>query len=544
MLKENENLTVKLPIPEKTYKTDNKCTTHPPIPVRRGESRINANILQKQKSENFNCKLKTNKNELCKIIPEIQDLSQCLQIEENSVFEDQDVFPESNIQVNLAHSNKISPSDQNTNFSCLIHTERSMNNMLPCASMCSAHQIPLKQSTMACNQAEQKQSLLKHTDSSNKFKCLESLSLLKNNSKILSTNQNSVSHSSQSLPAAKNNINLSASDDENILHSCGDYVNLEFKTCGSLNLPQSTPTNLAMKTNYLLNNPQFDVNYTNIQFGKPFCPTPNPIPATCDILPFNSSTKTERNSKSSDLSVIQSVNNNSMFVVPEDPRGSKMHHSTTSTDKCVALPCKIRNIPNTLPAFRKQMSAPAAPPSLRPELPSPGRKSSCPVTASASMVKPSQPTTTTASARQGAYHFPSSATGHLRVSISRSPDHSSVSSISSASDEISSNHSSPKTLNASQNFGVAKYHSDVHYENVVIPQRPATSRPSSVSSEKELNYASLDLTPSTRDDIPRSPTGQKPTSAGKAESLLYAEIDFTKSEGLKNTSGIIREGRL
>lgn len=446
-----------------------------------------------------------------------------MQIEENSVFDDNEVFSKSNIKVNSENVSKVSPSDQNTNFSCLIHTERRENNSLPCASMCSAHQFPLKQ-----DMSEPNQSVLKHSESAKKFSFLQNASQ--------KHNQNSLSNSSHTFPKSHHHQNtIRVEKNEEIAHSCGDYVNLEFKKSGCSNVAQSSANAAAFKSVQSFPNPPEEANYLNIQFGKPICPTPNPIPAVC-------SAKPEKNLKCSDQNpVVSSSSSNTIFAVPEDIRLPNVHN-TNSGDFCVPLPGKMRNIPNSLPAFRKQMSAPAAPPSLRPELPSPGRKSSCPVTASASMIKPSLPTSTVAHVRPVLY-LQGSASGHLRVSTSRSPDHSSVSSVSSASDEISSNQSSPKTLNAPQNFPTAKCPvvSDYLYENIVISQRPATSRPSSVSSEKELNYASLDLTPTVREEGPRSPTVQKPENA---ETLLYAEIDFTKSEGLKNISGTVREGRL
>lgn len=84
---------------------------------------------------------------------------------------------------------------------------------------------------------------------------------------------------------------------------------------------------------------------------------------------------------------------------------------------------------------------------------------------------------------------------------------------------------------------------------------PASSRPPSVSSERELHYASLDLAPSGSEgeDGSRSPHTIKaqgsltesstsspspnPISQGTGESAFtYAEIDFSKSEGLRNVS--------
>ncbi|XP_021930938.1 insulin receptor substrate 1 isoform X3 [Zootermopsis nevadensis] len=84
---------------------------------------------------------------------------------------------------------------------------------------------------------------------------------------------------------------------------------------------------------------------------------------------------------------------------------------------------------------------------------------------------------------------------------------------------------------------------------------PTSSRPPSVSSERELHYASLDLAPSGSEgeDGSRSPHSIKaqgsltesstsspspnPVNQGTGESAFtYAEIDFAKSEGLRNVS--------
>ncbi|XP_015906864.1 insulin receptor substrate 1 [Parasteatoda tepidariorum] len=286
---------------------------------------------------------------------------------------------------------------------------------------------------------------------------------------------------------------------EPVTHS-GDYVNINLEKNGKLTLSE----NVKHKSNPLTFYP-CDPNYSNIQFGKQFCPLPNPNIATSDNSFSTSSIKSSQSSKYEDLRA------QNVLKPPLAPL-----YSGPETAKSMAP--MLRNIPNTLPAFRKQMSAPAGPLSLQAELPSPGRKSSCPVTASTSM-SPAYVTRP--------MHLQSA---HLRVSASKSPDHSSVSSVSSASDEISSAHSSPKILSTPQNFGAIEEVTDSQqYENVVIPQRPP-----SACSEKELNYASLDLAPpSKKETIVHKPD---------REELTYAVIDFTKSEGLKNTSGSLREG--
>jgi len=89
----------------------------------------------------------------------------------------------------------------------------------------------------------------------------------------------------------------------------------------------------------------------------------------------------------------------------------------------------------------------------------------------------------------------------------------------------------------------------------VAGSSPSSSRPPSVSSERELHYASLDLAPSSSEgeDGSRSPHTIKtqgsltesstsspspnPISQGTGElAFTYAEIDFAKSEGLRTYS--------
>ncbi|PNF28092.1 hypothetical protein B7P43_G12254 [Cryptotermes secundus] len=84
---------------------------------------------------------------------------------------------------------------------------------------------------------------------------------------------------------------------------------------------------------------------------------------------------------------------------------------------------------------------------------------------------------------------------------------------------------------------------------------PTSSRPPSVSSERELHYASLDLAPSgsegedgsrsphsirTQGSLTESSTSSpspNPVNQGTGEpAFTYAEIDFAKSEGLRNVS--------
>jgi hypothetical protein len=109
---------------------------------------------------------------------------------------------------------------------------------------------------------------------------------------------------------------------------------------------------------------------------------------------------------------------------------------------------------------------------------------------------------------------------------------------------------------------VSRQLSNASAESVVIGQTaavsggsPASSRPPSVSSERELHYASLDLVPSGSEgeDGSRSPhsirtqgsltesstSSPSPNPVNQAAgepAFTYAEIDFAKSEGLRNVS--------
>ncbi|XP_054710216.1 insulin receptor substrate 1-A-like [Uloborus diversus] len=455
----------------------------------------------------------------------VKENVKCIQIEENCESEENTNFNYSK------KSTEISPVDQNTNFNCQVNSERCSKNLLPCAYSCSE-----TEKSHTCDAASYILLEPKH-DGKRKQKNIHGRILGKESA---SPNSHELIqyHLSNTFPGSKN-FNFPAKSENAITHSQDDYVNLEFKSSSGSNLC------LSAQTHNLQQIPPShcaaDPSYSNLHLGKPFCPVPNPALAKLEttVLPYGSSIRAEKTAKS-EQNPSSSMNVNSF---PDGNRSQKLHKSPTSTlskdvPKTLTLMPKFRNIPNTLPAFRKQMSAPAAPPSLRPELPSPGRKSSCPVTASASMIKPPHPTTVVSCMKPSLGVLSS----HLKVSSSRSPDHSSVSSISSASDEISSNHSSPKT-NVAQNF--RQHFPDSQYENVVLPSKlPSHKIVPSVDDEKELNYASLDLAPATKDEIPSSPTFQKPAESNYEEPLLYAEIDFTKSEGLKNTSGTFRDSRL
>ncbi|KAG8201785.1 hypothetical protein JTE90_027269 [Oedothorax gibbosus] len=507
---------MKPPLPGRTnLKTENKSNVCPPLPTRRGELAVQG----KDQSKALQLCTASKDTELQNQQVLSLDLSN-----KNSELEDQDVFY--NTTNSVKYKNVVSPG-QNTNFSCLHSAERSNTHSFPCAQICSATKSSSSYKTIF-HKTEQNEvkPRSQHQNSTNKFLSAKNAC---DKVEIRLPIDSKVSAFSKSKP----NAETTALSDQNSNRpplaenaSVGEYVNVDIKS----NSPPMNQTKLGYPTPK--HNPQIlppcpdddSPSYSNLQFGKPFCPSPKPILATGHPSP-----KTEW-----------------PFLFPNYPEPGEVPRCPVPKTSIMAP--MFRNIPNTLPAFRKQMSAPAAPPSLRPELVSPGRKSSCPVTASASMIRPSQPGTSTCSMHQEMRTNPVFPAPHgipsvlLKVSAAtKSPDHSSVSSISSASDEISSAHSSPKTN--SLNFR-QQPSSDCQYENVVIPQRSAmSSRPASTSSEeKELNYALLDLAPS--EDAPRSPSIAKPVAPENEETLTYAQIDFAKSEGLKNISGSVREGRL
>lgn len=112
-----------------------------------------------------------------------------------------------------------------------------------------------------------------------------------------------------------------------------------------------------------------------------------------------------------------------------------------------------------------------------------------------------------------------------------------------------SNISRPSSVSSEVTKGSLSRPSSVSSElgsttSTIVGSRPESVnaecvRPPSVTSEKELHYASLDLapmdedgtrSPRTKGDIARSPT---PSSS---EHFTYAEIDFIKSEGMKQVN--------
>lgn len=86
---------------------------------------------------------------------------------------------------------------------------------------------------------------------------------------------------------------------------------------------------------------------------------------------------------------------------------------------------------------------------------------------------------------------------------------------------------------------------EANYENISLKGGVAEA-----PAERVLNYASLDLAPPSGEDGTPSAVQRSPRTtvvdpvAGEGPSFSYAEIDFTKSEGLRNVSGAVREGRL
>lgn len=130
-------------------------------------------------------------------------------------------------------------------------------------------------------------------------------------------------------------------------------------------------------------------------------------------------------------------------------------------------------------------------------------------------------------------------------SVNSDKRHSRPGSVSSDN----SNVSRPSSVSSEVTKGTLSRPSSVSSElgsttSTIVGSRPESVnadcvRSPSVTSEKELHYASLDLAPTdddgtksprTKGDLARSPT---PSSS---EHFTYAEIDFIKSEGMKQTN--------
>lgn len=355
-LNNNAIIGTKPPIPERTYhKNENKSNVCPPLPMRRGE--LIGQLNQQSKTLHL-CKAA---NDTSIGLQNKQDLSLDFS-NKNSELDDQEVFY--NTSNSIKYKSVLSPG-QNTNFSCLHAGERSNSHSLPCAPICSATKTTSNSFKSMFSRAEQNESNRTHCihkNCTNKFSCSKKVC---DNLEVQLPADTMVS----ALSKSKLSADIAQSGDQNsnipsVVESEteGDYVNIDFKS----NSPPANPINpgyLMPKHSTQLLPPCSDTNhpsYSNIQFGKPFCPTPKPIPA------------------SSNISVIPSTKTDWPFSFPKNPRlgddtrGQAVVRGADSP-KCAVVAPMLRNIPNSLPAFRKQMSAPAAPPSLRPELPSPGR---------------------------------------------------------------------------------------------------------------------------------------------------------------------------
>lgn len=116
-----------------------------------------------------------------------------------------------------------------------------------------------------------------------------------------------------------------------------------------------------------------------------------------------------------------------------------------------------------------------------------------------------------------------------------SSDKSNISRPSSVSSEVKGTLSRPSSV--SSELGSTT--------STIVGSRPESvnadlNRPPSVSSEREIHYASLDLAP-TDDDGTRSPRGKNQTDSTRSPTpssstepcFTYAEIDFAKSENMK-----------
>ncbi|XP_066992587.2 insulin receptor substrate 1 isoform X2 [Anabrus simplex] len=127
--------------------------------------------------------------------------------------------------------------------------------------------------------------------------------------------------------------------------------------------------------------------------------------------------------------------------------------------------------------------------------------------------------------------------------LSRSSSGSSETGRNQSISSLDSNRSQEETLSVKSDSGT------------ISPS--LSSRPPSVSSEREVHYASLDLAPSGSEgeEVARSPRSLKTESSASSpspnptshqqqgEAFSYAEIDFAKSEGLRNVSPLNRKSK-
>ncbi|XP_067142156.1 insulin receptor substrate 1 isoform X2 [Centruroides vittatus] len=367
---------------------------------------------------------------------------------------------------------------------------------------------------------------------------------------ISQTSESKNSH----LNSGNNNSNLNSeavSDSTQLSTSVpnpsGDYVNLDFNhTCS--NIVMSTV--LLSDKSHLQNNsnmPQLESNnslktsamhdYINIHLGTSLSSKSDytvmaPVQTSCE----RNSTSLSNTVQTCDLPTTKS---NSQ--TPHSPSlmygGTKSPSLSSGTSSGGQTPSPSARSPQSFLTFRKQFSAPTVPISVRADSPSPGRKSSYPITTPAksaivSAITVAKPV------------LASSINTATWLKNSYSSDASCVPTSSvNPREENNSDQSNLNILTAPTSpTSLKEKSSEAMYENVSIGSGSLpNSRPSSISSERELNYASLDLAPTVDDDkTPHSPRSfklQQPTES-------YAEIDFTKSEGLRHTSGSLREGRV
>ncbi|XP_076362090.1 uncharacterized protein LOC143252982 isoform X1 [Tachypleus tridentatus] len=309
----------------------------------------------------------------------------------------------------------------------------------------------------------------------------------------------------------------------------GDYVNLDLSRTNFV-----TSSVVTASAPFVTSKPISVPEYENIQLGTPNKASPlNVFPSLSSVSDYTV------------MAAVQTLVTERVTVPCPNTTKSLSCTSGVGSWSLSRVGTKNKQIPNgqtrkSFPsrspqfAIRKQMSAPVAPLALKVDT----RKTSCPSLHKSPAVSPVLAGRSLLAPASG------SPTPPVK---SHSPDRSSQSSLSSLVDECSSGHSSPMpTLSSSSLITGVKdkqSHTEATYENI--------SFGSSAGGDCELNYASLDLasTPTELDKAPKSPhaisSGQLFVTADNEElPLSYAQIDFTKSEGLRNTSDCLREGRV
>ncbi|XP_022255500.1 insulin receptor substrate 1-like isoform X2 [Limulus polyphemus] len=307
----------------------------------------------------------------------------------------------------------------------------------------------------------------------------------------------------------------------------GDYVNLD--------LSRTNFVASSVSASFVAPKPTSVPEYENIQLGTPtktpplsVSPSLSPSVSDYTVMAAVQTLVTERvtvpcPSTNRSLSCSSGVGNRSL------PRVGTKNKQTPNGQTRKSLPSR-----SPQSTIRKQMSAPVAPLALKFDV----RKSSCPALHKSPAISPVLAGRSLLAPTSG------SPTPPIK---SRSPDRSSQSSLSSLVDEGSSGHSSPMPIlaSSSQLTGAKDRHSlaEATYENISFGP--------SAGGDCELNYASLDLasTPTELDKTPKSPHAISSsqllvTEDNEEHPLSYAQIDFTKSEGLRNTSDCLREGRV